>query len=131
MTFASGLSEKNDTGNSSLSGLEEKGTMWSTIPPDLADESLTSIASKRPPSGKTRAQQVPSTSTKWVSKHIDKKFNSYLEARQHLEGYEDAPIGFSFSKPSADPEFRSAVESAIGKLRKSHPEVTIRLEWPQ
>ncbi|WP_285619750.1 hypothetical protein [Actinoallomurus iriomotensis] len=68
---------------------------------------------------------------KWVSKHIDKKFDSYLEARRHLKGYENAPIGFSFSEPSADPEFRSAVENAIEELQKSHPDVTIRLEWPQ
>jgi hypothetical protein len=66
---------------------------------------------------------------KWVAKHIDKKFDSYLEARQHLPGYEEAPIGFKFTEPAADPEFRSAVEDAVDGLRKSHPDVTIRLEW--
>jgi hypothetical protein len=66
---------------------------------------------------------------KWVAKHIDKKFDSYLEARRHLPGYEEAPIGFKFTEPVADPEFRSAVEDAVDGLRKSHPDVTIRLEW--
>jgi hypothetical protein len=66
---------------------------------------------------------------KWVAKHIDKKFDSYLEARRHLPGYEEAPIGFKFTEPAADPEFRSAVEDAVDGLRKSHPDVTIRLEW--
>jgi hypothetical protein len=66
---------------------------------------------------------------KWVAKHIDKKFDSYLEARQHLPGYEEAPIGFKFTEPAADPEFRSVVEDAVNGLRKSHPDVTIRLEW--
>jgi hypothetical protein len=66
---------------------------------------------------------------KWVAKHIDKKFGSYLEARRNLTGYEEAPIGFKFTEPNADPEFVSAVEEAVGGLRKSHPDVKIRLEW--
>jgi hypothetical protein len=66
---------------------------------------------------------------KWLAKHIDKKFDSYLEARRHLPGYEDAPIGFRFTEPDADPEFMSAVEEAVDGLRESHPDVTIRLEW--
>ncbi|KUJ66984.1 type IV secretion protein Rhs [Streptomyces albus subsp. albus] len=66
---------------------------------------------------------------KWVAKHIEKKFNSYMEARKHLSGYESAPIGFRFTEPGASTEFRSAVEARIDTLRSAHPDVDIRLEW--
>lgn len=66
---------------------------------------------------------------KWVAKHIDKKFGSYLDARQYMPGYEQAPIGFRFTRAGATPEFRGAVEDAVNRLRASHPDVTIRLEW--
>lgn len=66
---------------------------------------------------------------KWVAKHIDKKFSSYLDARQYIPGYEQAPIGFRFTRAGATPEFRAAVEDAINRLRESHHDVTIRLEW--
>jgi hypothetical protein len=66
---------------------------------------------------------------KWVTKHIDKKFQSYLDARQHMPGYEQAPIGFRFTEPVTDPEFQSAVEAAVDGLRTSHPNVAIYLEW--
>ncbi|GAA2608220.1 hypothetical protein SMC26_29165 [Actinomadura fulvescens] len=66
---------------------------------------------------------------RWVAKHIDKKFSSYLDARQHLSGYEKAPIGFRFTSSGADPAFRAAVESAVARLRAAHPGEKILLEW--
>jgi hypothetical protein len=68
---------------------------------------------------------------RWVSKHIDKKFASYVEARQHLAGYEDAPIGFCFTRPGVDALFKSEVESAVDRLRSSYPNVQIFLEWQE
>ncbi|HEY8372661.1 MAG TPA: hypothetical protein VIL00_07955 [Pseudonocardiaceae bacterium] len=68
---------------------------------------------------------------KWISKHIYKKFNSYLDARQYIPGYEQAPIGFRFTNPGADPAFKAAVESAVAKLRADNPGVKIIVEWAQ
>jgi hypothetical protein len=73
----------------------------------------------------TTAQNIDN----WVRKHVDRKFQAYLEARQHLEGYEDAPIGFRFTKPGAAPDFKAAVEKALGDLRNANPDVDIRLDW--
>ncbi|MDN3241312.1 hypothetical protein [Glycomyces tritici] len=66
---------------------------------------------------------------KWVDKHIEKKFNAYLRAQQYMKGYEDAPIGFKFTEPNADPAFKSAVEAKIAELQAQNPDVDIRLEW--
>jgi hypothetical protein len=60
----------------------------------------------------------------WIAKHIDGKFSRYLEARQHMPGYENAPIGFEFSSPM-ESGFQSQVEAAIDGLRQAHPDVTI------
>jgi hypothetical protein len=66
---------------------------------------------------------------RWVAKHIDKKFASYLDARQYMADYESAPIGFCFTSSGADPAFRSGVESAVERLRLAHPGEQIMLEW--
>lgn len=66
---------------------------------------------------------------RWVAKHIDKKFSSYLEARQYMVGYEQAPIGFHFTSSGADSVFRSEVESAVERLRLAYPSEQILLEW--
>lgn len=66
---------------------------------------------------------------RWVAKHIDKKFSSYLDARQYMVDYEQAPIGFRFTSPGADPSFRSEVESAVERLRQANPNEQIMLEW--
>ncbi|CND72998.1 Uncharacterised protein [Mycobacterium tuberculosis] len=68
---------------------------------------------------------------RWVAKHIDKKFSSYLDARQYIVGYEEAPIGFSFTSPDVDPAFRSEVESAVERLRLKYPDEQILLEWSE
>lgn len=66
---------------------------------------------------------------RWVAKHIDKKFSSYLDARQYMVDYEQAPIGFRFTSPGADPSFRYEVESAVERLRQANPNEQIMLEW--
>jgi hypothetical protein len=62
--------------------------------------------------------------SQWVDKQITKKFNSYLEARKNLVGYENAPIGFKFTagKP-VDPALESAISTEIQRLRKANPEI--------
>ncbi|MFI6850358.1 hypothetical protein OG535_39635 [Kitasatospora sp. NBC_00085] len=67
----------------------------------------------------------------WISKQIDGKLKKYIEARQHMPGYENAPIGFRLTNPSIDPRFRSALESHIDNLRQANPGVDIRLEFAQ
>jgi hypothetical protein len=60
-----------------------------------------------------------------VAKHIDKKFSSYLDARQCIADYEQAPIGFRFTSPGADPSFRSEVELAVDRLRQAYPNTSL------
>jgi hypothetical protein len=67
----------------------------------------------------------------WIAKHVDGKLAKYLQARQHMPGYEQAPIGFRFTNPSIDPRFRAAVESRIGQLREMHPGLDLRLDFAQ
>ncbi|MEU8804443.1 hypothetical protein [Spirillospora sp. NPDC048819] len=76
-----------------------------------------------------KSATIASDTQRWTGKHIDKKFASYLDARQHLAGYEQAPIGFRFTSSGVDPEFRNAVESAVERLRNAHRDVRILLEW--
>ncbi|MGY4102598.1 hypothetical protein ACW2Q0_24015 [Nocardia sp. R16R-3T] len=66
---------------------------------------------------------------KWTAKQVEKKLGSYLEARQYIDGYEQAPIGLQFTTPGADPEFRSAVEAAVESMRTKNPGVQILVEW--
>jgi hypothetical protein len=66
---------------------------------------------------------------KWVSKQITGKFTSYLRARQHLPGYQDAPIGFRFPRKPVDPARERAIIVGIDSLRSTNPGVDIRLEW--
>jgi hypothetical protein len=68
---------------------------------------------------------------KWVNKQVVKKLEAYIEARQYISGYENAPIGIQFTTPGADPAFRTAVENAVAGLRTKHPGVDIRVEWAQ
>lgn len=65
----------------------------------------------------------------WLTKQVDGKLTKYLQARKHMEGYEQAPIGFRFTNPSVDPRFRAALEQRIQKLREENPGLDIRLEF--
>jgi hypothetical protein len=68
---------------------------------------------------------------KWVNKQVVNKMEAYIEARQHIAGYENAPIGIEFTTPGADPAFRAAVDKAIADLRVKHPGVEINVKWAQ
>jgi len=67
--------------------------------------------------------------SQWLEKHIRKKFTAYKEARQHLQDYENAAIGFRFIKPGVNSNFRSAVEKEVNQLRAENPNVNIIIEW--
>ncbi|OPC82261.1 hypothetical protein B4N89_16160 [Embleya scabrispora] len=67
----------------------------------------------------------------WIPKHITKKMTAYLDARQHLHGYEQAPIGLRFTRSGAEPAFRREVENAVNQFRAEHPGVDVRLEWAE
>ncbi|OLT41248.1 hypothetical protein BJF85_24300 [Saccharomonospora sp. CUA-673] len=66
---------------------------------------------------------------RWVEKHVEGKMERYVEARPHLPGYEDAPIGMRFTEPGADPTFQAAVEQGMDRVRGRHPDVDFRTEW--
>ncbi|MFV2099170.1 polymorphic toxin-type HINT domain-containing protein, partial [Micromonospora sp. LOL_014] len=67
----------------------------------------------------------------WMAKHVDKKLGAYIRARQHLGGYENAPIGFRFTRPGVDPRFRSALQERFARLRQEHPGLDLRLEFAE
>lgn len=66
---------------------------------------------------------------KWVAKQVEKKLGSYIEARQYIDGYEQAPIGLRFTTRGVDPGFRAQVEAAVEKMRADNPGVQILVEW--
>jgi RHS repeat-associated protein len=68
--------------------------------------------------------------TAWLSKNITAKFNKIIEARTHLPSfYKDSEIGFHFTTPGADANFRAAVETEIQNLRIANPGVKILTKW--
>jgi RHS repeat-associated protein len=69
------------------------------------------------------------TTAAWIEKNITQKFAKILDARQHLKGYEDAPVGFQFTRKGVDPAFKSAVESEITRLRGIYTDIKIYVQW--
>lgn len=68
--------------------------------------------------------------SRWISKHITKKFGDLVEARKYLpDFYKDAEVGFDFVKPSVDLKFKAAVEAEIQRLSQLYPDVKIRVNW--
>jgi hypothetical protein len=67
----------------------------------------------------------------WAAKHVTAKLERYLEARQVLDGWDDAPIGMRFETPGADPAFREAVERAVADFRQRFPDVDVRIDWAE
>lgn len=81
---------------------------------------------------KTATGRVPGMNVdNWVGKHVFKKLDSYIRARPHMQGFEDAPIGIRFTEPGATPGFKSAVESGVEKWLQSNPGVDVRVWWAQ
>lgn len=66
---------------------------------------------------------------KFIRKNITKIFDSYVNSRQCLPGYENSPIGFRFAGRPADPALEQAIVDEVEVLRRSNPDVDIRLEW--
>jgi hypothetical protein len=72
--------------------------------------------------------QDPAT---WPDKHLTAKFDKYLEARQHMPGYENAPIGLRMTSPKVEPALRASIENAIRAWQAAHPQVDVRLEFAE
>lgn len=68
---------------------------------------------------------------KWIAKHVFKKLDAYVRARPYMPGFEDAPIGLSFTEPGATPQFRTAVESGIAEWLAKNPDVEVKLRWAE
>jgi uncharacterized protein RhaS with RHS repeats len=66
---------------------------------------------------------------RWVEKHVFKKLDSYVEARSHLEGWQNAKLGMDFTTPGATPEFKAAVDQAIGQWKTNNPGVEVQVRW--
>jgi hypothetical protein len=65
----------------------------------------------------------------WAERHLRKKFETYLEMRRHLPGFESAPIGFDFVR-EPQPDLRQEIVTVIERLRADFPDVTIHLHFP-
>ncbi|MEU7164171.1 hypothetical protein AB0A70_05935 [Streptomyces morookaense] len=79
---------------------------------------------------KTATGQDPRMNVdKWVKKHVFKKLDSYVRARPHMNGYEQAPMGLDFTEPGATPAFRAAVESGVEKWKAANPGVDVKVRW--
>jgi hypothetical protein len=79
---------------------------------------------------KTATGQDPRINTQnWVQKHVLRKLDSYVRARQYLAGYENAPLGIDFTQPGATPEFKAAVEQAVQQWKAAHPGVEVTVRW--
>ncbi len=68
--------------------------------------------------------------SRWISKHITKKFDYLVEARKYLpDFYKDAEIGFDFVKSGVDPAFKTTVETELKRLSRLHPDIKIQVNW--
>ncbi len=65
----------------------------------------------------------------WIQKHIVRKTESYLEARQHIPGWEQADIVFEFTKPGVDQAFVRSVNEAVTGLDATTPGVNVSVRW--
>ena len=65
----------------------------------------------------------------WIQKHIVRKAESYLVARQHMPGCEQSDIVFEFTKPGVDPAFMRSVNEAVTGLDATTPGVNIAVRW--
>lgn len=66
----------------------------------------------------------------WVNDEIYGKFTKYMNMRARLPHYENAPIGWEFSRAIPEGPFRRAVVEAISNLRASTRDVQILLDIP-
>ncbi|WP_144440924.1 hypothetical protein [Streptomyces roseifaciens] len=81
---------------------------------------------------KTATGQDPRVDVdKWINKHVHKKLDSYVRARPHMEGYEQAPLGLDFTQPGATPDFRAAVESGIKEWESRNPGSRVKVRWAE
>ena len=65
---------------------------------------------------------------KWINDNIYGKFTSYLKMRASLPHYENASIGWKFSRAIPEGPFRRAVVEAVSNLRASTRDVHILLD---
>jgi type VII secretion system ESX-1 substrate len=79
---------------------------------------------------KTATGQDPRMNVpQWVQRNVTGKLNSYLEARQYMPGYENAPLGLDFTQSGATPEFQQAVQDAVQQWRAANPGVPVTVRW--
>ena len=67
---------------------------------------------------------------RWIDKHVVRKVESYLEARDHIPGWEQADIVLEFTELGVDPTFRRLVTEAVQQLDATTPGVTVTVRWP-
>jgi hypothetical protein len=65
----------------------------------------------------------------WVQDNVYTKFYKYLKARDYIDGYQNAPIGFRFTGRGMNPALRREIEETVDYLRQINPGVDIRLEF--
>lgn len=71
----------------------------------------------------------PDGMDRWSKKEMDRKVDKYLEARQFIPYYNNAPIGFRFTNPNMDQRTKDLMIAKVEQLRQEHPGVDIRMEF--
>jgi len=69
----------------------------------------------------------PPIPSKWAEKIFDKVWKME-DARLHLPGYENAPMGFRFGKPPSS-DMREAITATLSDIKGWRPDLDIRVEW--
>ena len=64
----------------------------------------------------------------WVQRQIVPKLDKYVEARQYMPGYENAPLGVDLTE-GANPQLQQAVTQAVDNWKQAHPGVPVTVQW--
>lgn len=65
----------------------------------------------------------------WVNRNVTGKLNSYVQARQYMPGYENAPLGLDFTRAGATPQFQQAVQDAVDQWKAANPGIPVAVRW--
>jgi hypothetical protein len=64
----------------------------------------------------------------WVQRQIIPKLDRYVEARQYMPGYENAPLGVDLTD-GANPQLQQAVTQAVDNWKQANPGVPVTVQW--
>jgi hypothetical protein len=75
--------------------------------------------------GQDPRMNIPS----WVNRNVTGKLDSYVQARQYMPGYENAPLGLDFTRSGTTPGFQQAVQDAVDQWKAANPGIPVSVRW--